>query len=873
MRKVSIFILIGALCMLIAGCATGVVNGNNDNNYSETVERQEGCNLLTFYWKGTADLETSDVWIWWEGKDGSGYPLVPCEYGGKCTVNVPDYIKEVGFIVRTDCSDPCQNFWGSANKDWAEDRSAVITGENTEIYLITGNGAQYKSDDGGKTLQQIRFFNLAGIISTNQIRFFIAPGNTEIEGTIHVTENGREIAISGITDKWLNGTSGVINLAEELDISKEYTVAIDGYGERKAVPTEIFDSEAFIRDYTYDGDDLGATIITQNGKTMTQFKVWAPTASSVVLNLYKAGDGGQPFEQLHMDRQDKGVWTLTYPCGHGTYYTYSATTAAGTQEAVDPYARATGVNGNRGMVIDLDKTDPQGFDKDTYVNLKSYSDAVIWEIHVRDFSNKIESSQYKGKYLAFTETGLKNSSGISVGTDYLKELGISHVHLQPVYDFATVDETRLDEPQFNWGYDPKNYNVPEGSYSTDPYHGEVRVNEFKQMVQALHQAGLGVVMDVVYNHTYDINSNLNKIVPYYYYRYTTSGVPSNGSGCGNETASERIMFRKYMVDSVKYWMTEYHVDGFRFDLMAIHDIETMAQIEKAVHEINPSAIIYGEGWAGGTVAIPSSEQATQGNISKISATNHAAGSISVFNDSIRDGLKGSVFSLITRGYINGSPSTETANKVSFGLKGGVKTSGTSWSVKNSMVVNYMSAHDNYTLWDKLEASNAGASRSDLLAMQRLGASILMISKGTPFMLAGEEMLRTKDGDGNSYMSSDAINNINWEALTPDSDEYRMAMFYRDLISMRQNLGIFDDCDATVRIMEGFALEVTYRVHGNIKALAIINPQDTPFSYNLPSGEWFVAIGQDGYPVDLTKDKQAAVQNATVAGKSVYLVYK
>ena len=320
-------------------------------------------------------------------------------------------------------------------------------------------------------------------------------------------------------------------------------------------------------------------------------------------------------------------------------------------------------------------------------------------------------------------------------------------------------------------------------------------------------------------------------------------------------------------------MTEYHVDGFRFDLMAIHDIETMAQIEKAVHAINPSAIIYGEGWAGGTVAIPSSDQATQGNISKISATNFAAGSISVFNDSIRDGLKGSVFSLITRGYINGSPSTETANKVAFGLKGGVKTNGTSWSVKNSMVVNYMSAHDNYTLWDKLEASNAGASRSELLAMQRLGASILMISKGTPFMLAGEEMLRTKDGDGNSYMSSDAINNIDWDVLTPDSDEYKMAMFYRDLIAMRQNLGIFDDCDVTCRIMEGFGLEVTYRVHGNIKAMAIINPQDTPFSYNLPSGEWFVAIGQDGYPVDLTKDKQAAAQNATVAGKSVYLIYR
>ena len=855
--------------MLIAGCATGNVD---DKVQPQTVEREEGCNLLTFYWKGTADLETSDVWIWWEGKDGSGYPLVPCENGGKCTVNVPSYIKEVGFIVRTDCSDPCQNFWGSANKDWAEDRTAVIDGD-TEIYLITGNGAQYRSDDGGVTLQQIRFFNLAGIISPTQIRYFIAPGNTEIAGTIRVSDGTRSLEVTGITDMWLNGTSGVINLAEELDIATEYEVSIEGYGARTAIPTEIFDSESFIASYTYDGDDLGSTIINKDGKQYTQFKVWAPTASRVVLNLFKAGDGGEAFEQLAMEKQSKGVWSLTYPCGHGTYYTYSVTTAAGTQEAADPYAKTTGVNGNRAMVIDLDSTDPKGFDKDGYVSLKSYSDAVIWEIHVRDFSNQIESSKYKGKYLAFTETGLKNSSGISVGTDYLKELGITHVHLQPVYDYATVDETRLDEPQFNWGYDPKNYNTPEGSYSTDPYHGEVRVNEFKQMVQALHDAGLGVVMDVVYNHTYDINSNLNKVVPYYYYRYTTSGVPSNGSGCGNETASERIMFRRYMVDSLKYWMTEYHVDGFRFDLMAIHDIETMAQIEKALHEVNPSAIIYGEGWAGGTVAIPGSEQATQGNISRISATNGAAGSISVFNDSIRDGLKGSVFSLITKGYINGSASTETANKVAFGIKGGVKTSGTSWSVKNGMVVNYMSAHDNYTLWDKLEASCKGATREQLLAMQRLGASIMMISRGTPFMLAGEEMLRTKHGDGNSYMSPDAINNIDWEALTPDSDEYAMARFYRDLIAMRENLGFFGDCDVTCRIMDGCALEVTYRVHGNIKAMAIVNPLDSPFGYTLPSGDWYVAIGADGYPVDTAADKPVSPHDVQVAAKSVYLVYR
>ena len=830
----------------------------------EAVEEKipDGCNRLVFYWKGNADPATTDIWAWWSGKDGSGYAVKECDYGLKCTIDVPEGIDEVGFIVRTDCSDPCQNYWGNANKDWAEDRSAVITGKTTEIYLVTGDGGQYRSADGGKTLEPIRFFNLAGITDMNRIRFFIAPGNAEIAGnpaSFTVTENGRQIAVTAVTDLWANGTSGVLTLAGNLDITKEYSVTIEGYGTRNAVPTEIFDSQFFIDNYTYDGDDLGATV-TADG---TVFKVWAPTASSVVLNLFEAGDGTPAFASVPMERQDKGVWSVSYPCTGGTYYTYEVTTAAGTQEAVDPYARSAGVNGNRGMVIDLNTTDPEGFDRDTYVGLKTYSDAVIWEVHVRDFSNTIASSKYPGKYLAFTETGLVNSSGVSVGVDYLKNLGITHVHLQPVYDYATVDESRLDEPQFNWGYDPKNYNVPEGSYSTDPYHGEVRVNEFKQMVMGLHEAGLGVVMDVVYNHTYDINSNLNRIVPYYYYRYSTSGAPSNGSGCGNETASERVMFRKYMVDSLVYWLTEYHLDGFRFDLMAIHDMETMTQIEKAVHEINPNAIIYGEGWAGGTVAISSSQQATQGNIGKISATNGAAGSIAVFNDSIRDGLKGSVFSLITRGYINGSASTETANKVIFGLRGGASTNGTSWNVKKSMVINYMSAHDNFTLWDKLCASNKEASREELLAMNRLGAAILMISKGTPFMLAGEEMLRTKDGDGNSYMSSDAVNNIDWEALKPGSDEYAMAQYYADLIAFRGKLDFLADSEVTCRILDGSVIEATYRYHGNVKAVAVINPQTRAFSYTLSSGTWNSLLDGTDFPEGRTESGET-----TVSGKSV-----
>ena len=407
-----------------------------------------------------------------------------------------------------------------------------------------------------------------------------------------------------------------------MDISKNYRVVIEGYGEKPVVPTKIFDSDYFIDNYTYDGDDLGAVI---NGNTTT-FKVWAPTASKVVLNLFSAGNGGEAYKNVEMTKGDKGVWSHTENCGHGTYYTYSVTTSVGTQEAVDPYAKAAGLNGNRGMVVDLAKTNPTAWKQDNFsTGIDSYSDAIIWEVHVRDFSNKIASSQYKGKYLAFTEKGLVNEFGQPIGIDYLVELGITHVHLLPVYDYQTVDEANPDS-QFNWGYDPKNYNVPEGSYSTNPYDGAVRIMEYKQMVQALHEAGIGVIMDVVYNHTYDANSSFNKIVPYYYYRYTATGANSSASGCGNDTASERYMFGKFMVDSVSYWIEEYDLDGFRFDLMGLHDLQTMQEVESAVHNVDPEALIYGEGWTMGST-ITGEAQANQGNISKITATNNAIGTV------------------------------------------------------------------------------------------------------------------------------------------------------------------------------------------------------------------------------------------------------
>jgi len=364
----------------------------------------------------------------------------------------------------------------------------------------------------------------------------------------------------------------------------------------------------------------------------------------------------------------------------------------------------------------------------------------------------------------------------------------------------------------------------------------VRIHEYKQMVQGLHNAGLGVVMDVVYNHTYDANSAFNKIVPYYYYRYTSTGANSSASGCGNDTASERYMFRKFMVDSVSYWAKEYQLDGFRFDLMGLHDVQTMQEIEKAVHAINPKAIIYGEGWTMGAT-IDGSAQANQQNINQITPHNGGIGSVAVFNDVIRDGLKGSTFDKLSQGYISGA-NILNERSIRFGISGG-DVSGAAWTAKNNMTINYMSAHDNHTLWDKLALSNGNDTVERRLAMNRLGAGIIMISQGTPFMQAGEEMLRSKDGDENSYKSSDEINNIRWDALTPDSQEYAMMQYYKGLIAMRKAYGILGrDGEATVTFSNFFVdgLAVQFEAKDGSKALALINPTPQKFQYEL-DGDW------------------------------------
>jgi len=795
--------------------------------------KEDGCNQLTVYWnyKGT-QLDKCDLWVWWEDKEGSGYLFHECNFGAKCVVNVPDAITEVGFIVRKSCSDPGGVEWGTAVKDYDGDRVVKMDAEEVKIYLKTGDGNIYYSDDNGATLYQRLEITFAQMIDFNTIRYNISPANKFTDKSqFSISCDGKQLAITSVTGLNTKLASARITVDEKLSLERNYELTIEGYGSAIVVPTTVFDTEEFKENFLYDGDDLGANVSGVN----TTFKVWAPTASKVVLNLFENGNEGDAYKSVYMTKGAKGVWSVVEQCGHGTYYTYTVTTSVGTQTAVDPYAKAAGVNGNRGMVVDLEQTDPANWLQEKYYDgLTAYSDAIIWETHVRDFSNAIATSKYKGKYLAFTETGLKNSSGVSVGIDYLKNLGITHVHLNPVYDFATVDETGSGN-QYNWGYDPKNYNVPEGSYSTDPYNGAVRVGEFKQMVQALHAAGIGVIMDVVYNHTYDGNSYLNKIVPYYYYRYTTSGANSNGSGCGNETASEREMFRKYMVDSVTYWATEYMIDGFRFDLMGLHDVTTMQEIEKAVHAINPQAIIYGEGWTGGTSTLSTNQQMTTANAKKVTASEGAIGAVAVFNDVTRDGLKGSVFDAAEQGYGNGNPTTLNAHKVEFGLKGGTATTGVSWSTEVGNVINYVSCHDNYTLYDKLVRANPKASEAEILAINKFCASVIMLSRGAPFMLAGEEMLRTKQGDENSYKSSDAINNIDWDALTVGSNAYELYEFYKALIAFRKANDFIRHADVDCLVSDGF-IQATYYVNGEYVGKMLINPYATERNYYV-SGEY------------------------------------
>lgn len=533
----------------------------------------------------------------------------------------------------------------------------------------------------------------------------------------------------------------------------------------------------------YNGDDLGAVYT----KESTSFKVWAPTAEQVRLKLYSTGsddeDGAKLLAEHDMDYDSSnGVWSVTAKGNlAGTYYTFEVTADGNTNETNDVYAKAAGVNGKRSMVCDLSLTNPDGWDSDSFDRVSNQTEAVIWEVHVKDFSASESSGvseENRGKYLAFTETGttLNGEGSVKTCVDYLKDMGVNYVQINPFYDYGSVDESSGDESQFNWGYDPVNYNVPEGSYSSNPFDGNVRIKEAKEMIQALHNAGIGVVMDVVYNHVYDAaESCFDKTVPGYYFRHDDGGSLSNGSGCGNDTASERAMYRKYMIDSVMYWAKEYHIDGFRFDLMGLHDVETMNQIRAALDTLDggEKILMYGEAWSLSTST--DAELAVQNNMSKLDER------IGAFNDGIRDAVKGSNFSAAEGGFVQGVTSRT-------GVKNGTIAATMEWAKQPSQTVSYVSCHDNMTLYDKLVASVLGTEadyrerNEKLVGMNKLAAVSVFTAQGISFMLAGEEMARSKDGDHNSYCSSVEENQIDWNNLTKYSD---LVKYYKGLIDIRK----------------------------------------------------------------------------------------
>ena len=534
----------------------------------------------------------------------------------------------------------------------------------------------------------------------------------------------------------------------------------------------------------YEGHDLGALY----QESSTTFRVWAPGANKVELNLYGEGFGDNRIGTYAMEKAEAGTWAcvITRDC-NGFYYTYRVTQDGNTEEAIDPYAKAVGINGKRAMVVKLADTNPKGFESDAYTNPKSITDAVIYEGSVRDLTMDSSSgAAHKGKFLGLAEEGTVNHFDEPTGLDYISRLGITHVQILPSFDFETVDESN-PMIRYNWGYDPDNYNVPEGSYATDAYRGELRIQEMKQMILALHQRNIGVIMDVVYNHTYRTkDSNLNKIVPDYYYRSNEQGF-SNGSGCGNEIASDRPMVRKLIIDSLLYWMQEYHIDGFRFDLMGVLDIETIQQMADTLRAVKPDVYLYGEGWNGGDSSLPVEKRALKVYTKQL----HGVG---CFNDDIRDTIKGSVFYDSKPGFVNGAGGLE--NALRFGIVGATEHpqvdydayGHTAWADAPGESINYVSCHDNYTLWDKLCVSAPKADIQTKYAMNRLTAAIIFTSQGVPFIQAGEEMLRSKPIPGtytfaeNSYNLSDEINSVKWDNIHTYGD---MVDYYSGLMAFRK----------------------------------------------------------------------------------------
>jgi len=626
----------------------------------------------------------------------------------------------------------------------------------------------------------------------------------------------------------------------------------------------------------YNGKDLG---LTYSPKAAT-FKIWAPTATAARLNLYKSDMGGSVIRSINMNKGENGVWQITVPENlKNSYYTFQVNIGnAWGEEVVDPYAKACGTNGLRAQVIDLKETNPVGWEKDKSPNFSStnkQTDAIIYELHVRDASIHASSGiKNKGKFLGLAEVGTKNSAGQFTGLSHIKELGVTHVHLLPFYDYNSVDETKA-AVQYNWGYDPVNYNIPEGSYSTNPSDGKVRIKELKELIKTMHSNGLRIIMDVVYNHTaLTKNSNFNILVPDYYYRKRADGSFSDASSCGNETASDNAMFQKFMIESVVYWVKEYHIDGFRFDLMGIHDIETMNLISDTLHKIKPSIVLYGEGWTSSSSPLPDNKRALKKNAAQLNG-------IAVFSDDMRDGIKGSVFNINDRGFATGQ--IENSESVKFGIVAAGKHPQINYSKVNyskepytagpAGLINYADCHDNNILWDKIELSFKDASVGERTKMHELAYAIVLTAQGASFLHAGTEFLRTKNGVENSFDKGDIVNGINWDLKTKNNATYQ---FIKSLVQIRRAHPAFR-MQTAQQIATHLNFEnnqpagiIAYTINGAAvgdswkKIWVAFNGSQNPQTLTVPKGTWKVGFyGQDAPKIG---------NNFTLAGSSAVILY-
>ncbi len=610
---------------------------------------------------------------------------------------------------------------------------------------------------------------------------------------------------------------------------------------------------------TYEGDDLGLTYTPQS----SALKIWSPTASEAKVIFYKEGIGGQLLEEKKMERFEGGIWAITLEGDwKGKFYAFQVKVGEKwLNEVPDPYAKIVGVNGERAMIADLKATNPKGWSEDIRPPLENFTDVILYELHIRDLSIHTSSGvsePNRGKYLGLVESGTKNESGQSTIFDHIKELGVTHVHLLPTFDHRSIDETKLDSAQYNWGYDPLNYNAPEGSFSSNPHDGTVRIKEFKQMVKAFHDAGIRIIMDVVYNHTgLTADSYLEQIVPDYYYRKHEDGSFSNASGCGNETASERAMVRKFIVESVKYWVEDYHIDGFRFDLMAIHDIETMNEIRAALDEIDPTIFVYGEGWTAGDSPLPLEKRALKHHVPQLNK-------IAAFSDDLRDGLKGSVFNHEEKGFVSGSEGREETIK--FGVVAAtqhpqlnyekVNYSDAFWANDPIQCINYVSCHDNHTLFDRLMNSNNEDDETTRLRMHQMALTIVLTSQGVAFLHAGTELMRTKNGEENSYKSPDEINQIDW---TRKSKYKELFDYYKDLIALRKAHPAFrmPTTEMLTKHLQFIDLGennknmVAYQISDNANGdswkniLVILNGNRDAKQVQLPEGKWKMVVIPEG----------------------------